>query len=101
MKSYAKKTYQTKAAQLVLVSAARWHSICKYFSRQTIKKTKQETTKVVRKRHTHLHPKREPKEDLKQSSQNRYNSHFNLNKQAYAQCEAALQKEHRMPKATL
>ncbi len=30
-KSYAKKTYQTKAAQIVPVSAARWHSFCKYF----------------------------------------------------------------------
>jgi hypothetical protein len=65
------------------------------------KKNEREKAKVVRKRHTHLHPKRKPKEDLKQSSQNRYNSHFNLNKQAYAQCEAALQKEQRMPKATL
>ncbi len=48
---------------------------------------------VVRKRHTHLHPKRKPKENLKQSSQSHYNSHFKLNKQAYTQHEAALQKE--------
>ncbi len=33
------------------------------------------------------------KTNLKQSSQSRYNSHFNLNKQAYTQNEAALQKE--------
>jgi hypothetical protein len=54
---------------------------------------KQEKATVVRKRHTHLHSKRKPKEDLKQSSQSRYNSHFNLSKQAYTQHEAALQKE--------
>ncbi len=46
-----------------------------------------------KKRHTHLHSKRKPKEYLKQSSQSHYNSHFNLNKQAYTQHEAALQKE--------
>ncbi len=43
--------------------------------------------------HTPTLQKRKPKEDLKQSSQSRYNSHFNLNKQAYTQHEAALQKE--------
>ena len=52
-----------------------------------------ETTATQRKRHTHLHSKRKPKENLKQSSQSHYNSHFNLNKQAYTQHEAALQKE--------
>ncbi len=90
-----------KTAQLVPVFAARWHSICQNFSRQTIRKTKQERATVVRKRHTHLHSKRKPKEDLKQSSQSRYNSHFNLNKQAYTEHEAALQKEQTMPRATL
>ncbi len=53
------------------------------------------------KRHTHLHYKGKHKENLKQSSQSRYNSRFNLNKQAYAVYEAALQKEQRMPRATL
>ena len=101
MKSYAKKTYQTKAAQLVPVSAARWHSICQNFSRQTIRKTKQEKATVVRKRHTHLHSERKPKENSKQSSQSRYNPHFNLNKQAYTQHEAALQKEQSDARATL
>jgi hypothetical protein len=62
---------------------------------------KQEKATVVRKRHTHLHSKRKPKEDLKRSSQSHYNSHFNLNKQAYTQHEAALQKEQTMPRATL
>ena len=91
--SIMKMTYQIKTAKLVPVFAARWRSICKFFSGQTIGKTKQEKATVVRKRHTHLHSKRKPKEDLKQSSQSRYNSHFNLNKQAYTQHEAALQKE--------
>jgi hypothetical protein len=68
----------TKAAQLVPVSAARWHSIYKYFSRKTIEKMKQEKTKVVRKRHTHLHPKSKPKENLEQSSQNHYKFPFQL-----------------------
>jgi hypothetical protein len=45
--------------------------------------------------------RRQHKENLKQSSQNHYNSHLNLNKQTYAQYEAALQKEQRMPRATL
>jgi hypothetical protein len=35
---------------------------------------------VVRKRHTHLHSKRKPKEDSKQSSQSHYNPHFNIKK---------------------
>ena len=96
-----KKTCQIKTANLVPVFAARWHSICQNFSGQTIRKTKKEKATVVRKRHTHLHPKREPKEDLKQPSQNRYNSHFNLNKQAYTEHEAALQKEQTMSRATL
>jgi hypothetical protein len=37
--------------------------------------------------------KEKPKEDLEQSSQSHYKSQFNLNKQAYAQYEDALQKE--------
>ncbi len=41
------------------------------------------------------------KRNLWQSCQNHYNSRFNLNKQAHAQYEAALQKEQRMPRATL
>jgi hypothetical protein len=44
---------------------------------------------------------RKPKENLDQSSQSHYNSHFNLNKQAYTQHEAALQREQTMPRATL
>jgi hypothetical protein len=71
------------------------------FQRTDDRKTKQEKATVVRKRHTHLHFERKPKEDLKQSSQSNYNSHFNLNKQAYTQHEAALQKEQTMPRATL
>ncbi len=63
------------------------------FQRTDDRKTKQEKPTVIRKRQTHLHSKRKPKENLKQSSQNHYNSHFNLNKQAYTQHEAALQKE--------
>ncbi len=59
--------------------------------------TKQEEATVVRNHHTHLHSERKPKESLKQSSQSRYNPHFNLNKQAYAQHEVALQKEQKMP----
>jgi hypothetical protein len=42
---------------------------------------------------TRLYSEKKLKEDLKQSSQSHYNSHFNLNKQAYTQHEAALQKE--------
>jgi hypothetical protein len=42
---------------------------------------------------TRLCSERKPNEDLEQSSQSHYNSHFNLNKQAYAQYEDALQKE--------
>ena len=91
--SIMKKTYQIKTAKLVSIFAARWRSICKYFSGQTTGKTKQEKATVVRKHHTHLHSERKPKENLKQSSQSRYNPHFNLNKQAYTQHEAALQKE--------
>jgi hypothetical protein len=96
-----KKTYQIKTAKLVSIFAARWHSICKHFSGQTTGKTKQEKATVVRKHHTHLHFERQHKENLKQSSQNHFNSHFNLNNQVYAQYEAALQKEQRMPRATL
>ncbi len=99
--SKMKKTYQIKIAKLVSVFAARWHSIRKYFSRQTNGKTKQEKATLVRKRHTHLQSKRKPKEDLKQSSQSRYKPHFNLNKQAHTEHEAALQKEQTMPRATL
>ncbi len=84
-KSSAKRTYQIKVARLVPVFAARWRSICKYFSGQTIGKTKQEKATVVRKRHTYLHSKRKPKKDFKQSSQSHYNSHFNLNQQTYTQ----------------
>ncbi len=91
--SKIKKTYQIKTAKLVSIFAARWRSIRKYFSEQTTRKTKQEKATVVRKHHTHLHSERKPKENLKQSSQSRYNPHFNLNKQAYTQHEAALQKE--------
>jgi hypothetical protein len=57
-----KKTCQIETAQLVPVSAARWHSICQNFSGQTIRKTKQEKATVVRKRHTHIHSKRNPKD---------------------------------------
>jgi hypothetical protein len=42
---------------------------------------------------TRLYSERKPKENLEQTSQSHYNSHFNLNKQAYAQYEDALQKE--------
>ncbi len=42
---------------------------------------------------TRLYSERKPKGDLKQSSQSHYNSQFNLNKQAYAQYEDALQTE--------
>jgi hypothetical protein len=65
------------------------------------RETKQEKAAVVRKRHTHLQSRRKPKEDSKQSTQSHYNYHFKLNKQAYAQYEAALQKEQRIPRATL
>ena len=41
------------------------------------------------------------KKAQEQSSQSHYNSHFNLKKQTYAQYEAALQKEQRIPRATL
>jgi hypothetical protein len=57
-----KKTCQIETAQLVPVSAARWHSICQNFSGQTIRKTKQEKATVVTKRHTHIHSKRNPKD---------------------------------------
>ena len=40
--SIMKKTYQIKTAKIVPVFAARWRSIRKYFSGQTIGKTKQE-----------------------------------------------------------
>ncbi len=39
------------------------------------------------------HSEKRLKEDLEQSSQSHYNPHFNLNKQAYAQYEDALQTE--------
>jgi hypothetical protein len=42
---------------------------------------------------TRLYSERKPKEYLEQSSQSHYNSQFNLNKQAYAQYEDALQTE--------
>ena len=58
MKSYAKKTYQTKAAQLVPVSAARCHSIYKYFRRQTIEKNEQETKSSKKTPHTPTPQKR-------------------------------------------
>jgi hypothetical protein len=76
-KSSAKKTYQIKTAKLVPVFAARWRSINKYFSEQTIGKTKQKEQQLI-KRHTHLHYKGKPKGNLEQSSQSHYNSHFNL-----------------------
>jgi hypothetical protein len=63
------------------------------FQRTNDRKNEARKATVIRKRHTHLHSKRKPKEDLKQSSQSHNNSHFNLNKQAYTQHEAALQKE--------
>ncbi len=50
---------------------------------------------------THLNSVHKPKENSEQPSQSHYNSHFNLIKQVYAQYEAALQKEQRMPRATL
>jgi hypothetical protein len=96
-----KEDLSNQDRKLVSIFAARWRSIRKYFSGQTTWKTKQEKATVVRKHHTHLYSERKPKETLKQSSQNRYNPHFNLNKQAYTQHEAALQKEQRMPRATL
>ncbi len=40
--SRMKKTYQITIAKLVPVFAARWHSICKYVSKHSIGKTKQE-----------------------------------------------------------
>jgi hypothetical protein len=71
------------------------------FQRTDDRENKAEKATVVRKHHAHLHFERQHKESLNQSSQNHYNSHFNLNRQAYAKYEAALQKEQRMPRATL
>ena len=65
----------------------------KIFQRTDNRERSKKKTTVIRKHNIHLHSERKPKENLKQSSQSRYNSHFNLNEQAYAQHEAALQKE--------
>ncbi len=47
------------------------------------------------------HSEKIPKENLEQSSQSRYNSHFNLNKQAYAQYKNTLHKEQSDARAIL
>ncbi len=51
-------------------------------------------TSTLRRKTPHAYTQKEkPKEDLEQSSQSHYKSQFNLNKQAYAQYEDALQNE--------
>jgi hypothetical protein len=79
---------------LVPVFAARWRSIRKYFNSSENKRSEKEKKYNIQQRYkenaTRLYSEIEPKE---QSSQSHYNSHFNLNKQAFTQHEAALQKE--------
>jgi hypothetical protein len=95
-KSSAKRTYQIKAAKLVPVFTARWHSIRKYFNSSENKRPEKKRCKIqkqYKENATRLYPEKKLKEDLKQSSQSHYNSQFNLNKQAYAQYKNTLQKE--------
>jgi hypothetical protein len=82
-KSSAKRTYQIKSAILVPNFAARWRSIRKYVSGQTIGKTKQEKATVVRKHHTTI-PRKKPKTSSKQLNQNFCNFQTNFNKTASA-----------------
>jgi hypothetical protein len=95
-----KKTCQIKTTTLVPVFAARWRSICKYFSTQKTSNRKYDTIQQQNeeKRHT---PILKGKGNSAQPSQSHYYSHFYFNKQAYAQYELAQQKEQRMPRATL
>ncbi len=94
--SIAKKTYPIKIAKLVPNFAARWRPICKYLNSSENKRSEKKRCKIhqhYRENATRLYSERKPKEELEQSSQNHYNSQFNLNKQAYAQYENALQTE--------
>ncbi len=61
--------------------------------KQAIRKNNAKYNNIIEKNATRLYSERKPKENLEQSSQSHYNSHLNLNKQAYAQYEDALQKE--------
>ncbi len=58
--------------------------------KQAIRKKRCNIKQHYKENATRLYSEREPKE---QSSQSHYNSHFNLNKQAYALYEDALQTE--------
>ena len=94
--SIAKKTYPIKITKLVPNFATRWRSICKYFISSENKRSRKNDARYNNniKKTPHAYTQKEnPKKDLEQSSQSHYNSHFNLNKQAYTQHEAALQKE--------
>ncbi len=93
--SIAKKTYPIKIAKLIPNFAARWRAICKYFISSENKQSKKtiQIQQQYKENATRQYSERKPKENLEQSSQSHCNSHSNLNKQAYAQYEDALQKE--------
>jgi hypothetical protein len=61
--------------------------------KQAIRKKRCKIQQQYKENATRLYSGRKPKEDLEQSGQSHYNSQFNLNKQAYAQYENALQTE--------
>jgi hypothetical protein len=69
--------------------------------KQANRQTKQGKTNSSEKTATLLNLVHKLKEISEQPSQSHYNSHFNFNKQAYAQYEGTLQKEQRMPRANL
>jgi hypothetical protein len=67
--------------------------IIQQLRKQAIRKERCNIQQRYKENATRLYSERKPKGDLEQSSQSHYNSQFNLNKQAYAQYEDALQTE--------